>query len=398
MGSTFMHEMPPHVSPASDPGRKRLDEAALQQAVEVARAQGIDRDARRVIQWAHELLGEGLMMTTSFQKSGMIILHMVRDIVPELPVFFLDTGFHFSETLEFAERIRREWGINLILQRPKLFGEDFAAKHGKLYERDPDLCCHLNKVEPQKELLERYQGWIAGVRRDQSATRGAADSLEILEGAKLKVQPLSHWSRPEVDAYLKDHEIPTHPLFELGYQSIGCQPCTQPCHDASNERAGRWMGKAKTECGLHTFWKKKEKETERATDPSAQDPSAANPPTVPTTSSQSETMPYPTEFKSVTAIVKANVYFDGKVVSHTILSPDGSKQTLGLIYPGSFRFDTGAPERMAITAGACRAKLPGEAAWKTFAAGTHFDVPGKSAFDIAVDAGICEYICSFLPA
>ncbi len=252
-----MPDTSPPADPVREPPRRRLDEAGLLGAVEEARAQGIDRDAHRVIRWSHDLLGDGLMMTTSFQKSGMIILHMVREIVPELPVFFLDTGFHFPETLEFAERIRREWGINVILQRPKLFGEQFAATHGKLYERDPDLCCHLNKVEPQKELLDRYDGWIAGVRRDQASTRGAADSLEILEGAKLKVQPLAHWSKLEVETYLKDHKIPTHPLFELGYQSIGCQPCTQPCHDPSNERAGRWMGKAKTECGLHTFWKKK---------------------------------------------------------------------------------------------------------------------------------------------
>lgn len=109
-------------------------------------------------------------------------------------------------------------------------------------------------------------------------------------------------------------------------------------------------------------------------------------------------MPHPTEFKNVTTVVKANIYFDGKVVSHSILFPDNSKRTLGLIYPGTFHFDTGAPERMEITAGACRARLPSQQEWKTYGAGTHFDVPGKSAFDIAVDSGICEYICSFLPA
>lgn len=105
----------------------------------------------------------------------------------------------------------------------------------------------------------------------------------------------------------------------------------------------------------------------------------------------------PKQFDNVTAIVKANVYFDGKVVSHTVLLADGSKKTLGLIYPGSFRFDTGAPERMEITAGSCRVKLPGDKDFRVHAAGTHFDVPGKAAFDIAVDAGICEYVCSFLP-
>ncbi len=104
----------------------------------------------------------------------------------------------------------------------------------------------------------------------------------------------------------------------------------------------------------------------------------------------------PTQFAGVTAVTKANVYFDGKVVSHTILMPDGAKKTLGLIYPGSYHFGTGAPERMEIVAGACRVTLDGATAEKAYAAGTHFDVPGKSGFTIAVDSGICEYICSFL--
>ncbi|TMA62019.1 MAG: hypothetical protein E6J68_14910 [Deltaproteobacteria bacterium] len=188
---------------ASARPRGRLDDATLSREVDAARARGIGRDARAVIQWAHDLLGDGLMMTTSFQKSGMIILHMLREIAPHLPVYFLDTGFHFPETLAFAERVRREWNVNLIFQRAKLFGEAFRAQHGKLYERDPDLCCHLNKVEPQAELLERYQGWIAGVRRDQADTREGAESLEILEGGTLRVQPLAHWVRSDVEAYLR---------------------------------------------------------------------------------------------------------------------------------------------------------------------------------------------------
>ena len=237
-----------------------IDQDTLSREVDSARTRGIDKDARKVIQWAYELLGDGLMMTTSFQKSGMIVLHMVRDIVPQLPVYFLDTGFHFKESLEFAERIRREWKVNVTIKKPKLFGEAFNAEHGKLYETNPDLCCHLNKVEPQRDLLEKYQGWIAGVRRDQSATRSGAEGIEVLEGAKLKVQPLANWPRSQVEAYLKENSVPVHPLFSQGFPSIGCQPCTQPCHDPSNERAGRWMGKGKTECGLHTFWKKAESE------------------------------------------------------------------------------------------------------------------------------------------
>ncbi|MBI4605591.1 MAG: phosphoadenylyl-sulfate reductase [Planctomycetes bacterium] len=238
-----------------------LDEATIAREVAAARERGVDRDPREVLRWAHELLGEGLMMTTSFQKSGMIILDFVRRIAPSLPVYFLDTGFHFQESLLFAERVREAWKVNIILHRPKLYGDAFQAQHGKLYERDPDLCCHLNKVEPQRELLARYQGWITGVRRDQAATRETAEGIEVLEGAKLKIQPLAHWTRAQVDEYIHANAIPAHPLYELGYTSIGCQPCTQPCYDPSNERAGRWMGKGKTECGLHTFWKRSGTET-----------------------------------------------------------------------------------------------------------------------------------------
>jgi len=236
--------------------RRRFDEATLAHAVDAARAQKLDRDAPTLLRWARDVLGDALMMTTSFQKSGMVILHMLRDIAPDLPVYFLDTGFHFRETLDFAARVRREWNVNLILQRPKLFGPAFRAKHGKLYERDPDLCCQLNKVDPQAELLERYQGWITGVRRDQADTRARAESLEILEGGILRVQPLAAWARSDVEAYLRAYGIAVHPLFAQGYTSIGCQPCTRPCRDPANERAGRWAGKAKTECGLHTFWKR----------------------------------------------------------------------------------------------------------------------------------------------
>jgi len=160
---------------------------------------------------------------------------------------------------EDLDRLERDLGVVPA-------GNDFEGRstvriynllaHGKLYERDPDLCCQLNKVDPQAELLERYQGWITGVRRDQADTRARAESLEILEGGILRVQPLAAWARSDVEAYLRAYGIAVHPLFAQGYTSIGCQPCTRPCRDPANERAGRWAGKAKTECGLHTFWKR----------------------------------------------------------------------------------------------------------------------------------------------
>jgi len=233
-----------------------IELSALEAAVAGARSSGVDADARAVLRWARGLLGERLMMSTSFQKGGMVLLHLAREVVPEIPVYFLDTGFHFQETLDFARQIRDDWGIRLVINQPKLIGQPFEEKHGKLHDTNPDLCCHLNKVEPNNEILARYQGWVTSIRRDQSSTRAQAEVLEVLEGARLKVQPLAHWTREQVNAYIWEHKIPIHPLYSQGYTSIGCAPCTQPSSDPLNERAGRWGGK-KVECGLHTFWKAK---------------------------------------------------------------------------------------------------------------------------------------------
>lgn len=239
---------------------ERLPREAILAGVARAREQGIDRDVRRLLRWAHELLGTRLMMSTAFGKSGMVILHILKDEAPEVPVFFLDTGFHFPETLDFLARLRKLWNTHLIVRRPKLFGADFTSKYGeKLYETDPDLCCHKNKVEPFRELIapdSPYQGWITGIRRDQESTRAQAEPIELLEGNMLKIQPLAYWTRVDVEKYIDDNDIPLHPLFSQGYASIGCAPCTRPSGDSKNERAGRWAGTLKTECGLHTSWKK----------------------------------------------------------------------------------------------------------------------------------------------
>lgn len=248
----------------------RVDLTTLRREVEAARAHGTDQDAKQLIRWAHSLLGSQLMMSTAFGYSGMVILHMVRDLCPDLPVYFLDTGFHFPESLQFAEDLRAKWKVNLILKRPKVFGEAFREKFGEaLYQRNPDLCCHKNKVEPFDDLLNQHQGWITGIRRDQGSTRAQAEPLEVLEGARLKVQPLVHWRRADVEAYLKEHDVPLHPLFSQGYTSVGCAPCTRPATDSNDERSGRWAGLAKRECGLHTSWKAKEPKTESDAQPEA---------------------------------------------------------------------------------------------------------------------------------
>lgn len=215
-------------------------------------------DPRAVLTWAAETI-DRLAVATSFQSSGLVILHLLRGIRPDLPVLFLDTGFHFPETIAFKDEVARAWDLKLVELRgahgdpagqARLYGPE-------LYRRDPDRCCYINKVEPLQRALEEYDGWISGLRRDQSPLRAETPVVEaqmLPSGNEvLKIHPLAHWSRAEVDAYIAEHGIPTHPLLERGFASIGCWPCTRAVGAGEHERAGRWDGLTKTECGIHTF-------------------------------------------------------------------------------------------------------------------------------------------------
>ncbi|HVM35311.1 MAG TPA: phosphoadenylyl-sulfate reductase [Actinomycetota bacterium] len=211
-----------------------------------------------VLTWACSTI-DRLAIATSFQSSGLVLLHMLRDIRPDLPVLFLDTGFHFAETLSFKDRIAEMWDLKVV---------EIRGRHGsaaaqddlfgpRLYERDPDRCCFINKVQPLQEALDEYDGWISGLRRDQSPLRASTPLVEaqmLPRGDEiLKIHPLATWSKNQVDAYLEEHDIPVHPLLEQGFASIGCHPCTRPVTASEGDRAGRWEGAAKTECGIHTF-------------------------------------------------------------------------------------------------------------------------------------------------
>jgi phosphoadenosine phosphosulfate reductase len=217
-------------------------------------------DPRTIIEFAAETI-DRLAVATSFQSSGLVILHLLRDVRPDLPILFMDTGFHFSETLEFKERIRDLWDLKLV----ELRGDHGSAQRQteiygpSLYERDPDRCCFINKVRPLQNALEEYDGWISGLRRDQSPLRTETPVIEaqLLPSGNeiLKIHPLASWSRDQVNDYITTHAIPTHPLLERGYTSIGCWPCTRAVTPGEPERAGRWDGLGKTECGIHSFGK-----------------------------------------------------------------------------------------------------------------------------------------------
>ena len=210
--------------------------------------------AEDIVAWTWRRFAPDVMLTCSFQHDGSVLAHMLNAIAPEAPIVFINTGFHFPETLAYRDEIVRRFGLRLVELEPIMPRPEFAERYGlDLYARNPDLCCHINKVEPLKRYLPNMRAWINGRRRDQASTRTAIPIVEEHQGGLYKVNPLASWTSKDTFYYLERHGIPTHPLFEQGYTSIGCAPCTRPPLAGGDERSGRWAGREKTECGLHTF-------------------------------------------------------------------------------------------------------------------------------------------------
>lgn len=206
-----------------------------------------------VMAWTIATFPGKTALTVSFSGGGVVLAHMLGRIDKAVPVIFLDTGCHFRETYEFKEQFAATYALNLVEVHP-------LTDPGPLYETDPDRCCAIRKVEPMQRAIAGFDAWISAVRRDQSETRRSIEILEYHEidgRAVVKVFPLAHWSRADVWRYIHDHHVPYHPLLDQGYESIGCWPCTRPTLPGEHERAGRWSGTGKTECGLHTFTTKR---------------------------------------------------------------------------------------------------------------------------------------------
>jgi phosphoadenosine phosphosulfate reductase len=200
--------------------------------------------------------GAPACLTCSFQAEDMVVLDLLRPLLPEIAVIFLDTGYHFRETYEYRDRMVAEWNLNLINVTPQTTVAEHEAKLGVLYLVDPTQCCELRKVQPLFRSLEPFQLWFTGLRREQSPTRAKLRQIEEhrLSSGKLlqKVSPIVGWTWSEVERYVAERRIPLLPLYDQGYRSIGCEPCTAVSDDPANPRAGRWGGK-KLECGIHTF-------------------------------------------------------------------------------------------------------------------------------------------------
>ncbi len=208
---------------------------------------------QEIIEWAVNSFVNRIAVSSSFQTQSLPLLHMISQIKPETPILFLDTGYHFWETLIFREQLERDMGLTVQNLYPDSSWQPFFRRYGRdLIEQDPDLCCFVRKVQPMQKALKGLSAWISGIRRDQTAFRKNAKILEVERGGLIKVNPLLNWTKEDLKKYIEDHHLPAHPLLQKGYRSIGCKPCTIAIGLGEDERAGRWQGRGKIECGLHT--------------------------------------------------------------------------------------------------------------------------------------------------
>lgn len=193
-------------------------------------------------------------VTSSFQAEDVVVLHMALQIQPRIPVLFLETGYHFPETLAYRDRIAAEWDLNLINVEPEITVAEQESRFGILNQTAPDRCCGLRKVEPLFRALGSYTTWVTGLRREQSKTRANLQPHEFFTlptGHILaKLSPLAEWTSRDVWQYAEQHSIPLLSLYDQGYTSIGCEPCTSLPFDPNDARSGRWSGR-KLECGIH---------------------------------------------------------------------------------------------------------------------------------------------------
>jgi phosphoadenosine phosphosulfate reductase len=216
--------------------------------------------ATEILQWAYGQFGSSAAIGTSFQGAGLVTIHLAVSAGLPLPVFTIDTGLLFPETVELKNRLEKYFGIVIEPLIPERTVEEQALDVApELWSSNPDLCCTMRKVEPLQKKLSQLDAWIVGLRREQSAGRSQIGILELYEFDRLreknilKVSPLARWSRDQVWAYIRQHGIPYNPLMDRGFRSIGCQPCTRVVISGQDDRAGRWTGFDKSECGIHTF-------------------------------------------------------------------------------------------------------------------------------------------------
>jgi phosphoadenosine phosphosulfate reductase len=231
------------VEPGSPPDLEGLAEQANEDLADAA--------AEDVVRWAARVT-DGRICVTSSMTDAMIV-DIASRAVQGIDVVFLDTGYHFAETIGTRDAVAAVYPVTVISVTPAQTVADQDRELGpRLFERDPDLCCRLRKVEPLERVLAPYRGWITGIRREETAARRGSQLVEWdSRRTMLKVNPIVDWSQDQVDAYTAARRVLVNPLLGQGYPSIGCAPCTRPARPGEDPRSGRWAGTGKTECGLH---------------------------------------------------------------------------------------------------------------------------------------------------
>lgn len=197
--------------------------------------------------------GRRCFLSTSFQSNSVVLLHLISEIDPYMPVYFINTGYHFPETLSFRDDLVKRFSLRLIELRSDIPKCSQISRNDRLlFVERPNYCCYLNKVLPLEPIKSKYDVWISGLRRGQSNHRAGLKKVSAEGAGKIKYLPILDWTLGMVDAYVEENDLPLHPLHEQGYVSIGCEPCTRPViSHGMDSRSGRWQGLTKTECGLH---------------------------------------------------------------------------------------------------------------------------------------------------
>ncbi|WP_100331144.1 phosphoadenylyl-sulfate reductase [Bacillus xiapuensis] len=213
------------------------------------------KGAAETLEWAYSHYGDRLVYACSFGIEGIVLIDLISNVQPEAQIVFLDTGYHFKETYELIEKVKKRYpALRLHIQQPERTVEEQTAQFGgHLWQTNPNKCCELRKIIPLTAALEPYTAWISGLRREQSETRKRTNYLnQDHRFKKVKVCPLIHWTWKDIWRYVTKHQLDYNPLHDQGYPSIGCETCTKPALSIDDLRSGRWSGTGKTECGLHT--------------------------------------------------------------------------------------------------------------------------------------------------
>jgi len=206
-----------------------------------------------ILEWAAQHFPGRVVVSSSFQTQSVPLLHLISQVCPSVPVVFVDTGYHFPETLQYRDQLAEMFNIKVItVSADQDKRQDFDSEGTPLHRVNPDLCCALHKTAAIAKSLVDCDAWMSGILRDQTATRRQASPIEVQADGLYKINPLLNWTSRDLWTYINKFKLPAHPLFSQGYLSIGCAPCTRPVQDGEDERSGRWAGQRKVECGLHT--------------------------------------------------------------------------------------------------------------------------------------------------